>query len=160
MGTTFVKNGSNVLITSDTDVISALSDMNVLPDPNLLDVIIISGELDQSDNDDAIRVNWKRVTSPVVTSRADLIQKLSADYFYKKVGVARGEEDAVLSDSVDLANPGWIQPTLLAGTIKYTTEKGNVRTRAFDLKETSLVKVKRVWSTGTTANMGIVVYFE
>jgi len=75
-------------------------------------------------------------------------------------GIALGEYDAVLSDTVDFVTPGWIRPMLLAGTIKYTTAKGDVRTNAFDLKETSLVKVKRVWLTGTTAAMGIVVYTE
>lgn len=74
------------------------------------------------------------------------------------LGIATREEDAVLSDTVDLDSYGWIQPTLLAGTIKYTTVAGNVRTKAFDLKEVSLVKVRRIWLTGTTANMGIVVY--
>lgn len=73
-------------------------------------------------------------------------------------GIATREEAAVLSDTVDLLNYGWIQPTLLAGTIKYTTEAGNVTTRDFDLKEVSLVRVRRIWLTGTTANMGIVVY--
>lgn len=73
-------------------------------------------------------------------------------------GIAIREEDAELSDTVDLDSYGWIQPTLLAGTIKYTTVAGNVRTKAFDLKEVSLVKVRRIWLTGTTANMGIVVY--
>jgi len=74
-------------------------------------------------------------------------------------GVILGEYDAVLSDTVDLAHPGWIRPMLLAGTIKYTTVKGEVRTAAFDQKECSFVQVARVWLTGTTAGMGIVVYY-
>lgn len=76
-----------------------------------------------------------------------------------QLGIALGEYDAVLSDTVDLVNPGWIRPMLLPGTIKYTTVKGEVRTAAFDQKETSLVQVSRVWLTGTTAGMGIVVYY-
>jgi len=74
-------------------------------------------------------------------------------------GVAGGEYNAILSDTVDLTHVGWIQPTLLAGTIKYTTEYGEVMTRDFDLKEVSLFRVKRVWSTGTTPAMGIVVIY-
>lgn len=76
-----------------------------------------------------------------------------------QLGVCLGEYDAVLSNTVDLTKPGWIRPMLLAGTIKYTTVKGEVRSNAFDLKETSLVQVSRVWLTGTTAGMGIVVYY-
>jgi len=79
-------------------------------------------------------------------------------FFGEDSGIAIREEDAELSDTIDLDSYGWIQPTLLAGTIKYTTVAGNVRTKAFDLKEVSLVKVRRIWLTGTTANMGIVVY--
>ena len=76
-----------------------------------------------------------------------------------QTGIALGEYDAVLSDTVDLVRPGWIRPMTLAGNIKYTTVKGEVRTAAFDLKECSLVQVARVWLTGTTAGMGIVVYY-
>jgi len=77
-----------------------------------------------------------------------------------KSGVCNGVIDAVLSDSVELKQVGWIQPRLLAGTIKFTTVNGEVHSWAFDLKETSFVKVKKVWSTGTTPAMGIVVYYE
>ena len=76
-----------------------------------------------------------------------------------QLGIVLGEYDAVLSDTVDLVHPGWIRPMLLAGNIKYTTVKGEIRTNAFDLKECSLVQVARVWLTGTTAGMGIVVYY-
>lgn len=80
-------------------------------------------------------------------------------FFIENNDIANGEYTATLSDTVDLANPGWIQPILLAGTIKYVTVNGEVRTKAFDLNETSLVRVKQVWLTGTTADMGIVVYY-
>ena len=75
------------------------------------------------------------------------------------VGVCNGCVDATLSDTVDLANPGYIQPRLLAGNIKVTDVNGNVSTLAFDAKEVSLFRVKRVWSAGTTPNMGIVVLY-
>lgn len=82
------------------------------------------------------------------------------DFFnVPEAGVARGSMAAVLSDTVDLATPGWIQPRLLAGNIKFTDVAGNTDTWAFDLKEISPMKVKRVWSTGTTANMGIKVIY-
>ena len=75
------------------------------------------------------------------------------------VGVCDGCVAAALSDTVDLAHPGYIQPRLLPGNIKVTDVNGNVITLAFDAKEISLFRVKRVWSTGTTANMGIVVIY-
>ena len=74
-------------------------------------------------------------------------------------GVCNGCIPAGLSDTVDLAHPGYIRPTFLAGNIKVTDVYGNISTLAFDLKEVSLFRVKRVWSTGTTANMGIVVIY-
>lgn len=74
-------------------------------------------------------------------------------------GICDSCADAVLSDTEDLLNFGWIQPRLLGGNIKVTDVSGVTRTLVFDAKETSLMRVKRVWSTGTTASMGIVVYF-
>lgn len=76
-----------------------------------------------------------------------------------KTGIGTGEYTAVLSNDDDLPIYGWIRPMTLAGDIKYTTEKGEIRTNAFDLKETSLVRVSRIWETGTTAGMGIVVIY-
>jgi len=73
--------------------------------------------------------------------------------------VCNGCVTAILSDTVDLAHPGYIQPRLLAGNIKVTDVNGNVSTLAFELKEISLFRVKRVWSTGTTANMGILIVY-
>lgn len=74
-------------------------------------------------------------------------------------GACNGCVAASLSDSVNLTNPGWIQPRLLAGTIKVTDMNDNVSSLVFELKEVSLFRVKRVWSTGTTADMGIVVLY-
>lgn len=75
------------------------------------------------------------------------------------VGVCNSCVPAVLSDTVDLAQAGYIQPRLLAGSIKVTDVAGNESTLAFDLKETSLFRVRRVWNSGTTADMGIVVLY-
>jgi|SRR5665647_609063 len=73
--------------------------------------------------------------------------------------VCNGEDDAVLSDTADLAHPGYFQPTLIDGTVKYMTVNGNIRTRAWTKDTCSLVRVKRIYLTGTTAAMGIVIYF-
>ena len=78
---------------------------------------------------------------------------------FDNVGVCNGCIAAVLSETVDLSHPGFIQPRLLEGNIKVTDENGNVSTLAFDKKEISAFRVKRVWVTGTTANMGIVVIY-
>lgn len=82
------------------------------------------------------------------------------EFFSTRAAIAVGEYDAVLSDTVELAKAGWIQPTLLGGTIKYVTVKGETRTRTFEKGEVSVVKVRQIFSTGTTANLGIVVYYE
>ena len=78
----------------------------------------------------------------------------------KSTGIARGEFTAVLSDTEELAHVGWIQPRLAGGTIKYVTEYGETLTRVFDQKEVSLVKVKQIFLTGTTADLGITVFYE
>lgn len=87
------------------------------------------------------------------------LEKAIVGFCEKNVGIPNGEEDAVLSNTVDLAHPGFIRPLLLEGTIKYVTVNGETRTDAFDKKETSQVRVKRIWLDGTTADMGIVVYY-
>jgi len=91
-----------------------------------------------------------------IIQRLDRLIKLSGNSVN---GVYGNSVIATLSDSTDLVNPGYIQPRLLAGNIKVTDMGGNISTLAFDQKEVSLFKVKRVWSTGTTANMGIVVLY-
>lgn len=75
------------------------------------------------------------------------------------VGVCNGCVAATLSDSVDLTQSGYIQPRLLAGDIKFTDVNDNVDTLTFELKEISPFRVKRVWSSGTTSNMGIYIYY-
>lgn len=128
----------------------------------VVDTVVHIGVMNQS------RGEFEQTPRPVTnyldltgTAYADYaaFKKATEEFFGINVGVADDEYDAVLSDTVDLAHPGWIQPLLLAGTIKYTTARGSVRTRAFDLKEVSPFRVKRVWSNGTTADMGIVVIY-
>lgn len=75
----------------------------------------------------------------------------------REMGVCNGEYTPTLSDSEDLARPGWMTPITSDGTIKYTTVKGDVCTRSFLKDQTSLVRVKRIWSTGTTSGMGIII---
>lgn len=103
--------------------------------------------------------------SATLEAQIGVINKLdrvidAMDALTQNSGIAYGEYDAVLSDTVELAKAGWIQPTLLGGTIKYVTVKGETRTRIFEKGEVSVVKVRQVFSTGTTANLGIVVYYE
>ena len=104
--------------------------------------------------------NFLKASGAAYATYAEL--SAAVDGFFAGVsdtGVYTGCIPAVLSDTVDLVNPGFIQPRLLAGNIKVTDVAGNVSTLAFDAKEVSLFKVARVWSTGTTANMGIVVIY-
>jgi hypothetical protein len=93
-----------------------------------------------------------------ILSVVDYLESLIDSDINSNVGVMNGEIDASPSNTVDLPRPGFIRPLTAAGNIKYTTINGETRVAAFDLKETSLVKVKRVWVQDTTAT-GIVVYY-
>jgi len=90
----------------------------------------------------------------------ETVQIVDSDGSQTDFGVAGGCVDAVLSDTVDLAHPGYFEPRLLAGNIKVTDMYDNVSTLAFDLKELSRFKAKRIWLTGTTADMGIKIYYK
>ena len=104
--------------------------------------------------------NFYKESGDAYASFAELRTAYNGFFSDPSSGIAKGEFDAVLSDTEDLAHPGWIQPRLAGGTIKYVTEYGETVTRVFDQKEISLVKVKQVFSTGTTANLGITVFYE
>lgn len=93
----------------------------------------------------------------VYTSVANIYAAIKDVFAPEATGVTGGEYDAVLSDTVDLAHPGWLEATV-AGTIKYTTLYGETRTRTVDVGWISLGIVKRVWATGTSAT--IVVHYE
>lgn len=86
--------------------------------------------------------------------------ELLSKIYRNDIGVAGGCVDAVLSDTEDLPNPGYFEPRLLGGTIKFTDMHGNVGTMSFDAKELSKFKAKRIWLTGTTANLGIKIYYK
>jgi len=75
-----------------------------------------------------------------------------------QLGIVLGEYDAVLSDTEKLPQEGWIQPTV-AGTIKYVTVKGDIRTRTFEAGQISVAQVSQVYETGTDVDLGIVVYY-
>jgi hypothetical protein len=95
MATTFVKNGSNVLVTSGEDVMSLSGALNIIPDPENPDLIMISAKPDMTNNEDAIRINWTKVTLPAgVVDRNDLITKLSTDFFFRVAGISLAEADA------------------------------------------------------------------
>jgi hypothetical protein len=69
----------------------------------------------------------------------------------KNEGIAYGSYLCTPSNTVDLPIPGWFEPRLAGGTIKFTPVKGADRTLTFDIKELSKVQAKRIWATGTTA---------
>lgn len=73
-------------------------------------------------------------------------------------GVCNGCVDAALSDTVNLPHYGYFEARTAAGDVKFTDVNDNVKTMAFDALECSKFRVKRVWSTGTTAT-GIVIYY-
>lgn len=76
----------------------------------------------------------------------------------QSIGIASGAYDVTPNDSANLSHPGWIQPRAKEGTIKFTDMLDQEHTWSFDQKEVSVCLVKKVFSTGTTADMGIVVY--
>jgi len=91
---------------------------------------------------------------------ASELSSLVARLLKQDTGVETGCQDAVLSDTIDLVNPGYFEPRLIGGNIKYTDFHGNVGTLVFDAKELSRFKAKRIWLTGTTADMGIKIYYK
>lgn len=91
---------------------------------------------------------------------ASEIAVLLSKIFKLDNGVEDGCEDAILSDTVDLKHPGFFEPRSLGGDIKYTDIHGNTGVMTFDVKEVSKFKVKRIWSTGTTAGLGIKIYYK
>lgn len=76
----------------------------------------------------------------------------------EKTGVCNGIDAAVASNTVNLPNPGYFEVTG-AGNVKFDPVVGAAgQTRAFDAKECSKFRVKRIYVTGTTAT-GIVIYY-
>lgn len=91
MATTFVKNGTNVLVTiGGNDPISAPGNAFITPHPDEADVIMISEKFDPQGRDKAIKIYVSDVTLPVNSGRSDLIVKLSTDFFFR---VATGETE-------------------------------------------------------------------
>lgn len=57
-------------------------DNNVIPLSNNENLVLISDKTSPSAFRDALRVDWRDVTVPIVTSRDDLVTKLTADFFF------------------------------------------------------------------------------
>lgn len=74
-------------------------------------------------------------------------------------GVTGGCLPAVLSETVDLVNPGWIMAETSGGTVVISDMLGNKTTHHLDVKQLFPTRVKRVWLSGTTVGMGIFVHF-
>ena len=92
----------------------------------------------------------------------DLNQAHSTNDFlraiYANTGVCEGTDAVTPSNTVDLARPGFFEVTG-AGNVKFDPINGAAgQTRAFDAKECSKFKVKRIYAAGTTAT-GIVIYY-
>ncbi len=86
----------------------------------------------------------------------------NTNYLLQNMGRAIAATHAyyvTLSDSVDLPVSGYIFPTLKAGTVKVTPINGDDITLTLEVNELIPVAVRRVWSTGTDADLGIVVIY-
>jgi hypothetical protein len=80
----------------------------------------------------------------------------------EKTGVCDGTDDAALSDTVNLANPGYFEVTGNAGNIKFDPVRGAAgQTRAFEKGVVSRFKVKKIYAAGAgaTTATGIVIYY-
>lgn len=76
----------------------------------------------------------------------------------EKTGVCNGTDAVTPSNTVDLTTPGYFEVTV-AGNVKFDPYVGAAgQTRAYDAKECSKFRVKRIYATGTTAT-GIVIYY-
>lgn len=97
------------------------------------------------------------LTKPV--SNNVLVKALYKIFAGERTGVCNGMAEAVLSDTADLAHPGYFQVRGNAGNVKFDPVEGaSGQTMAFEAKECSLFRVKRIYSNGTTAT-GIVIYY-
>lgn len=100
MSIEFEKVGSRVLIVDDDKVMASLPvDAGIIADPDKPDLVMFSNDLDAVDNESAVRVNWKKVTTPVVTDRDDLIRQLTADFFFRVAGAASADGYVLLPNS-------------------------------------------------------------
>lgn len=96
----------------------------------------------------------------ILTGGTQTTQIINSDGSQVDIGINGGCIDAVLSDTVNLLHPGYFEPRLIGGDIKYTDLYGNVGIMTFDKKELSRFKVNKIWLTGTTAAMGIKIYYK
>lgn len=84
MATTFVKNGSNVLVTIGDKVYSVPGAAFITPHPSEEDAILISANYNPQDRE-ALKIFVSEVTTPEATDRNDLIETLSTDFFFSTV---------------------------------------------------------------------------
>lgn len=82
MATTFVKNGTNVLVTIGDAKYSVPGNAFITPHPSEADAILISEKYNPQDRE-ALKVFVSEVTTPEATDRNDLIEQLSTDFFFR-----------------------------------------------------------------------------
>jgi hypothetical protein len=86
----------------------------------------------------------------------------NTNYLLQNVGRAIAATHAynvTPSDVTDLPVSGYIFPTLKAGTVTVTPINGDNLTLTLEVNELIPIAVRRVWSTGTDADLGIVVIY-
>lgn len=87
MSVEFVKNASKVRVTKDGSRLASLSvDCSIIADPHDENLLLITNKIDGVDNREAVVIDWRQVTTPVVVSRDDLIDKLDTDFFFRVSG--------------------------------------------------------------------------
>lgn len=84
MSVEFVKNASKVRVTKDGSRLASLSvDCSIIANPHDENLLLITNKIDGIDNREAVVIDWRQVTTPVVVSRDDLIDKLDTDFFFR-----------------------------------------------------------------------------
>jgi len=99
MSVEFVKNASKVRVTKDGSRLASLSvDCSIIADPRDENLLLITNKIDGVDNREAVVIDWRQVTTPVVVSRDDLIDKLDTDFFFRVSGSLGDATSILLGD--------------------------------------------------------------
>ena len=156
MPITFTRLAENVIINNGTEIFSIPCPVFIRTESRMIGKIIFTENL--NDNaDSGIILTIADIEGIAYNTTSELIAAL-AQLFKPSVGVCDGYLPVTPSDDNDLAHPGFIECLTASGNIKFTDVNGNTNTKAFELNDTSKFRVKRVFSTDTTAT-GIVVYY-
>jgi hypothetical protein len=85
MSTTFTRKGSNVIISIGDEIFSVPSMSVIKPSRRDDDTIIVSDQYDENNEDSGIRIDMNYVQGITFSSRNELIEKLSDNFFFSSI---------------------------------------------------------------------------